>query len=50
MLNNYTKCGFRVLALYLNADRSSDIQRDEIEDGLEFLGFMIMQNKLKPAT
>ncbi len=34
----------------MSADRSSDIQRDEIENGLQFLGFMIMQNKLKPVT
>lgn len=25
-------------------------QRDEVESNLQFLGFLIMQNKLKPAT
>jgi cation-transporting ATPase 13A2 len=55
MLKMYTECGFRVIAIaekpldpsILN---QSDIKRDEVETNLNFLGFIIMQNKLKPIT
>lgn len=55
ILQIYTECGFRVLALgarplkmtYL---KSQKVQRDEIENDLTFLGFLVMQNKLKPVT
>ncbi|XP_072175321.1 polyamine-transporting ATPase 13A3-like [Diadema setosum] len=58
VLQGYTKLGLRLLALAwkpLNIDPEdiagiTEIQRDAIECDLEFLGFLIMQNKLKPAT
>ena len=55
MLNMYTECGFRVIAiaekpLDTSILEQSDIKRVEIESALNFLGFIIMQNKLKPIT
>jgi magnesium-transporting ATPase (P-type) len=29
---------------------TQSIQREEVESDLRFLGFLIMQNKLKPVT
>ena len=34
----------------MNYEGAKNIQRDEVETGLDFLGFLIMQNKLKPVT
>jgi cation-transporting ATPase 13A3/4/5 len=30
--------------------KSQKIPRDEVESNLTFLGFLVMQNKLKPVT
>ncbi len=56
ILEKYTECGYRVLALAgrpmpnLSYLKSQKIPRDEVEQNLTFLGFLIMQNKLKPVT
>ena len=57
ILQIYTESGFRVLAVaYKNFDpdmtymETQSIQRDDVESELRFLGFLIMQNKLKPVT
>lgn len=55
ILQIYTECGYRVLALgtkplQLSFLKAQKIQRDEVENEIEFLGFLIMQNKLKPVT
>jgi cation-transporting ATPase 13A2 len=55
MLNIYTECGYRVIALAhkpldMSKIVSYEISREEVESQLYFLGFMIMQNKLKDAT
>jgi magnesium-transporting ATPase (P-type) len=56
ILEEYTKNGYRVIALAhkeLSADLSLRIHscnRDEIEHGLTFLGFLIMENRLKPES
>ena len=55
ILQIYTECGYRVLALAsrkldINCLKAQKIGRDEVESNLTFLGFLIMQNKLKPVT
>lgn len=55
ILELYTECGYRVLALAaknleISYLKSQKITRDEIEYDLTFLGFLIMQNKLKVVT
>ena len=55
ILQIYTECGYRVLALAsrkldINFLKAQKINRDEVESNLTFLGFLIMQNKLKPVT
>jgi cation-transporting ATPase 13A3/4/5 len=56
ILNFYSKNGFRVLACAMklievdNVRLVSLAQREEIEKDLIFLGFIIMENKLKPMT
>jgi len=57
ILQIYTESGFRVLAVaYKNFNpdmtymETQSIQREEVESDLRFLGFLIMQNKLKPVT
>lgn len=55
VLKIYTECGYRVLALAtksldINFIKAQKITRDEVEDNLEFLGLLVMQNKLKPVT
>jgi cation-transporting ATPase 13A3/4/5 len=55
ILDIYTDQGFRVLAiatkaLKINYLKSQKIHRDEVESGLQFIGLLIMQNKLKPVT
>ncbi|WVO12601.1 hypothetical protein L204_100206 [Cryptococcus depauperatus] len=56
MLSYYTRNGFRVIAIagksmggmtWLKAQR---MRRDMAESGLQFLGFIVFENKLKPAT
>ena len=56
ILDDYTQRGYRVIALAHRAatgisyKQIQTINRDEIEKNLNFLGFLIMQNKLKAAT
>ncbi len=55
ILQVYTECGYRVLAmaqrpLELNFIKAQKIPRDDVEKDLRFLGFLVMQNKLKPVT
>ncbi|XP_064008986.1 probable cation-transporting ATPase 13A5 [Pogoniulus pusillus] len=55
-LNTYTSQGFRVIALAhkgLNLGKEaniSDLEREEAESGLEFLGLLVMENRLKQET
>ncbi|XP_048107849.1 polyamine-transporting ATPase 13A3 isoform X2 [Alosa alosa] len=57
VLEDYTKQGFRVIALAhrrleskLTWHKVQNVNRDHIEANMEFLGLIIMQNKLKPET
>lgn len=56
LLSQYTHKGFRVIACAakhkqkLNWVRIQKMSRTEAESGLEFLGFIIFENKLKPST
>uniref|UniRef100_A0A672FXH6 ATPase 13A3 n=1 Tax=Salarias fasciatus TaxID=181472 RepID=A0A672FXH6_SALFA len=57
ILESYTKQGFRVIALAhrrleskLTWHKVQNVNRDHIETNMEFLGLIIMQNKLKPET
>ncbi|XP_061739900.1 polyamine-transporting ATPase 13A3 isoform X2 [Nerophis ophidion] len=57
VLEGYTKQGFRVIALAhrrlgskLNWHKVLNISRDHIETNMNFLGLIIMQNKLKTET
>ncbi|XP_031430958.1 polyamine-transporting ATPase 13A3 [Clupea harengus] len=57
VLEDYTKQGFRVIALAhrrleskLSWHKVQNVNRDHIEANMEFLGLIIMQNKLKPET
>uniref|UniRef100_A0A3B4TLF6 Polyamine-transporting ATPase 13A3 n=1 Tax=Seriola dumerili TaxID=41447 RepID=A0A3B4TLF6_SERDU len=57
VLEGYTKQGFRVIALAhrrleskLTWHKVQNINRDHIETNMEFLGLIIMQNKLKAET
>lgn len=56
ILELYTKEGFRVIALAekvlpgLNIDSVMGVSRDSVECELNFLGLLIMENKLKPQT
>ncbi|XP_061594430.1 polyamine-transporting ATPase 13A3 isoform X2 [Cololabis saira] len=57
VLEGYTKQGFRVIALAhrrleskLSWHKVQNINRDHIETNMEFLGLIIMQNKLKSET
>lgn len=55
VLKIYTESGYRVLALAtksldINFLKAQKITRDEVESDLEFLGLLIMQNKLKTVT
>ena len=56
-LKEYTKSGYRVIALAgkklhtdITWDQGSKLTRDKIESDLQFYGFLIMQNKMKPET
>jgi len=55
-MENYAHKGYRIIALGMkdlpgmNYVRSQKVQREEIECDLTFLGFLVMENKLKPAT
>ena len=54
MLEQYTKEGYRVIALATKLlpgiDRVSvnEISRDAVETELNFLGLLVMENKMKP--
>lgn len=56
MLEEYTRKGFRVIAFgYKNLEnvnflRAEQMKREEVECDLHFLGFLVMENKLKPVT
>lgn len=56
ILANYTMQGYRVIALAVKNLQSmsyrqiQSVKRNEIECNLDFLGLLIMQNKLKPVT
>ncbi|XP_028855736.1 probable cation-transporting ATPase 13A3 isoform X2 [Denticeps clupeoides] len=57
VLEDYTKQGFRVIALAhrrleskLSWHKVQNVNRDHIEVNMEFLGLIIMQNKLKAET
>ncbi|XP_040205474.1 probable cation-transporting ATPase 13A5 isoform X2 [Rana temporaria] len=56
VLNQYTIQGFRVIGMaYKNLDINEDakvemLKREEVEHDLFFLGFLIMENRLKPET
>lgn len=54
-LLQYTVQGYRVLALAwrplrMSYTRVQRIIRDEVECDLEFLGLLVMENRLKPET
>jgi cation-transporting ATPase 13A3/4/5 len=56
-LEEYTQRGYRVIALAhkpapknLTVSQLMVLPREEIEKDLTFLGFLIMENKLKPPT
>ncbi|XP_078420012.1 polyamine-transporting ATPase 13A3-like isoform X1 [Cetorhinus maximus] len=57
VLKIYTNQGFRVIALAhrklgskLTWHKVQNVSRDVIESNMEFMGFIIMQNKLKPDS
>ena len=56
LLNFYTHRGFRVIACAtkhiekLNWTLVKKMKRQDAESDLEFLGFIIFENKLKPST
>ncbi|XP_060054476.1 polyamine-transporting ATPase 13A3 isoform X4 [Erinaceus europaeus] len=57
VLEDYTKQGFRVIALAhrkleskLTWHKVQNISRDAIENNMDFMGLIIMQNKLKQET
>ncbi|XP_021926839.1 probable cation-transporting ATPase 13A3 isoform X2 [Zootermopsis nevadensis] len=57
LLMEYTLTGYRVIALAyknlspkFNWKQAQRTDRDQLENGLEFLGLLIMQNALKPET
>ncbi|XP_062363430.1 polyamine-transporting ATPase 13A2 isoform X13 [Cinclus cinclus] len=57
MLRHYTSDGFRVLALAYKAlgsvatfEEALQLPRDSVESGLNFLGFLVMKNVLKPES
>ncbi|XP_056003243.1 polyamine-transporting ATPase 13A3-like isoform X2 [Ostrea edulis] len=57
VLINYTKHGYRVIALAyrsfptkLKYTKIQRIQREQVERNLTFLGFLVMENRLKPET
>ncbi|EGS20971.1 cation-transporting ATPase-like protein [Thermochaetoides thermophila DSM 1495] len=56
LLSYYTHAGYRVIACAtkripkLNLVSVNRMTRDEVESGLDFVGFIIFENKLKPTT
>ncbi|KAM4043771.1 putative cation-transporting ATPase 13A4 [Anomaloglossus baeobatrachus] len=55
-LNHYTMQGFRVIGIAFKEFKSNEIinvktlKREDVENELQFLGFLIMENKLKSET
>ncbi|XP_030379323.1 probable cation-transporting ATPase 13A3 isoform X2 [Scaptodrosophila lebanonensis] len=56
-LSTFTKKGYRVIAMAfktlspkLNYTKAQRLSREEVEHNLEFLGFVILENRLKPDT
>ena len=56
ILETYTQEGYRVIALavrfldQMNYLTIQSTKRDKVETDLKFLGFLVMENKLKPVT
>mmetsp|Transcript_23928 Transcript_23928/g.27550 ORF Transcript_23928/g.27550 Transcript_23928/m.27550 type:complete len:98 (-) Transcript_23928:1492-1785(-) len=56
VLERYTKDGLRVLAMAFriledfDSGKVKDCKREHIECDLKFIGFLIMENKIKPET
>jgi cation-transporting ATPase 13A3/4/5 len=53
VLQTYTNQGFRVIALAykeMGSGQVNDLTREQCESSLQFLGLLIMQNKLKEQT
>ena len=56
LLNYYTHRGFRVIACAtkhikkLSWTQAQKMSRAEVESNLDFLGFIVFENKLKPST
>lgn len=55
-LETYTKEGLRVISIAYkpligaSANKIRIIKREEIESDLQFIGFIVMENKIKPET
>ncbi|CAK89910.1 unnamed protein product (macronuclear) [Paramecium tetraurelia] len=49
-LDFYALNGFRVLGMAQKSVQQVDLDRNEVESNLNFIGFIIMENKLKPIT
>ncbi|KAL4483976.1 hypothetical protein ABPG72_013982 [Tetrahymena utriculariae] len=51
-LRSYTQQGYRVISLcYKKIDANSiGLPRDQLEQGLNYVGYLIFENKLKPET
>jgi len=49
-LGNYTSQGYRILALAYRELRSKEAKREDVERDLLFLGFLVVQNKMKAET
>ena len=56
VLEQYTKEGYRVIALAnkelkkFETNMIPSIRREEVESNLTFLGFLVMENRLKPES
>ncbi|CAD8193351.1 unnamed protein product [Paramecium pentaurelia] len=50
ILDFYALNGFRVLGMAQKSVQQIDLDRNEVESNLNFIGFIIMENKLKPIT
>jgi cation-transporting ATPase 13A3/4/5 len=46
----YSHHGYRVLAIAYKSIENTDVPREEAECNLNFLGFIVFENKLKPGT
>lgn len=57
LLHYYTHRGYRVIACAtktydnsMTANEARALSRNEVESGLQFLGFIVFENRLKPST